>query len=198
MTTIVSAFLGNANSRNDRKTDDYINLGMKLLKVNTPKVIFIDDILIELVQQLLEDPSYNKNNTILIPINRDSITLFKYKDSITNFNVNSTYPSKDSLDFMILMCSKTEFMEKAIKINPFNTYQFVWIDFGINHIFNLKSQCIDEDFEQKILNLTTKKYDNIRIGGCIDLILPLVKDIYIKMLSGIWQVVYLEENRNLY
>ena len=88
MTTIVSAFLGNANSRNDRKTDDYINLGMKLLKVNTPKVIFIDDILIELVQQVLEDPSYNKNNTILIPINRDSITLFKYKDSITNFNVN--------------------------------------------------------------------------------------------------------------
>jgi len=157
MTTIVSCFLANSNSRGDRKSDKYIELGKKLLNINTPKIIFIDDTIIESIE-------YNKQNTVLIPFNRDDIYLYDHKNNITNFAVNTDFPEKDTLDYMLLICNKTEIMKKAVELNPFQTEQFVWIDFGINHIF----RCDDIEFERKIMDLTKKKYENVRIGSIID------------------------------
>lgn len=70
--------------------------------------------------------------------------------------------SKDTIEFMFTMCNKTEWIKKAIEINPFNTQHFIWVDFGIKHIFKNYS---DEEFIKKIDNLKYKLYDNLRIGG---------------------------------
>jgi hypothetical protein len=157
MTTIVSCFLANSNSRWDRKSDKYIELGKKLLNINIPKIVFIDDTIIASIE-------YNKQNTVLIPFNRKDIYLYEHTKNITNFAVNTDFPEKDTLDYMLLICNKTEIMKKAVELNPFQTEQFVWIDFGINHIF----RCDDNEFERKIIDLTKKSYMNVRIGSILD------------------------------
>jgi len=168
MTTIVSCFLANSNSRGDRNTNKYIELGKKLLNVNIPKIIFMDDSIIDSIE-------YNKEKTILIPINYNDLFLSEYKNNITNFDILTDFSEKDTLDYMLLICNKTEFMKKAIEINTFKTEQFVWVDFGINHIF--KSS--DDEFEKKIINLNMNNYSKIRIGSIIDPNLYLLnKNIY--------------------
>jgi hypothetical protein len=161
MTTIVSCFLANSNNRLDRRTEKYIEYGKKLININTPKIIFIDD---SLIDSLINSKEYNKEHTLLIPFNKDDIYLYEYKPNITNFNILTTFLEKDTLEYMLLICNKTEIMRKAIEINAFKTEQFIWIDFGINHIFN----CCIEDFENKILQLNTREYNNVRIGSIIN------------------------------
>jgi hypothetical protein len=72
------------------------------------------------------------------------------------------------------MCSKTEWITKAIELNYFNSTNFIWIDFGIKHIFN----CDDNDFIKKIENINKKIYTKIRIGSIWKLDIQYYGDIY--------------------
>lgn len=60
---------------------------------------------------------------------------------------------------MFVQCNKTEWIREAILKNPFNSDQFIWIDFGIYHIVNN-----DDEFYTGINNLNTKSYENVRIA----------------------------------
>ena len=153
MTTLVSGFISNVNSRNDRNLEIYYNLAKKILKSEIPKVIFVD----ELMFNLMKNDEYP--NTIIIKYDKNESYLWKNKDKIINFMLNTYNHEKDTLDYMLTMCNKTEFIRQAIKINPFQTDNFVWLDFGINHVFN----CSDDMFNN-YLNQLEKKYDKIRIG----------------------------------
>lgn len=64
-----------------------------------------------------------------------SLELNAYRDQFTQFELTTDNPRKDTLDYVILICSKTEWMRKAIQLNPFHTEHFVWVDFGIHHLF---------------------------------------------------------------
>jgi hypothetical protein len=61
---------------------------------------------------------------------------YKYLDLINNSILHSTKPEKDTIEYMMVQCHKTEWVKQAIEINPFHTNQFIWIDFGIYHIFH--------------------------------------------------------------
>lgn len=157
MTTIVTAFIANANQRIDRSINDYIKYGKKLLElpININKIVFFDETLINLnILQVFP-------NTIMIPIKKEEMYLYNYIDQLTNFLLNTQTPEKDSLEYMFLMCNKTEFIRKAIELNPFQTDQFVWVDFGINHIFKND----DSIFNSAINDLKNKNYENVRIGS---------------------------------
>lgn len=152
-TTLVTAFVAGANERNDRGIDDYIRYGKKLLESPINKVVFFDDSLIGLL------PNYP--NTIIIPIKKEEMYLYEYKNKITNFSVNTQTPEKDSLEYMFLMCNKTEFIRKAIELNPFQTDQFVWVDFGINHMIKNSNKT----FQSLIVAMENKRYENVRIAS---------------------------------
>lgn len=155
MTTIVSAFITNVNSRKDRTIEKYLEYGKVLLQTKIQKIIFIDEIIFN------EFKNYSNEYTYLIPIKKEYIYLYKYKELITNFNLNSSSPEKDSLEYIFTMCSKTEWIKKAIEQNYFNSTNFIWIDFGIKHIFN----CGDNKFIKKIEDITNKSYKKLRIGS---------------------------------
>ena len=164
MTIIVSAFLGNINKRKDRDTEKYFELGKKLLSVPINKIIFMDEKYFELFKMFEND--YTK----IIPIKKSDIYFYEpiYFDKITKFNLNSTYPEKDTLEYMFTMCYKTEFIKHAI--NQYIEYyekdeQFIWIDFGINHVI----KCSDDEFIQKIIHMCSKTYNNVRIGSIWDI-----------------------------
>ena len=49
MTTLVSGFISNINNREDRNLEIYYNLAKKILKSEIPKIIFVDELMFELI-----------------------------------------------------------------------------------------------------------------------------------------------------
>jgi len=156
--TIVSAFIGRANMRPDRSVDNYIEYGKKLMSAPVNKIIFFDESFIEKCPR-----EYFNDNTIIIPVKKEDNYLYNYKDKITEFHVNTDFAEKDTLDYMLTICHKTEYVKKAIELDPFKSKQFVWIDFGINHM--LKKNSSTEDFLKVITSVKNKIYDNVRIAS---------------------------------
>jgi len=153
MTTIVSAFLSNINSR--RQIEEYIEFGKHLLLADVNKVIFIDEVLYD--SMLI----YENDKTIFVKINKQTIYLYSYIDKIINFSLNASNSTKDTIDYIIIMCNKTEWIKQAIELDLYKTEQFVWVDFGIRHVFN----CSDNDYRNKIEALNCKSFDKVRIAS---------------------------------
>ena len=65
---------------------------------------------------------------------------------------------------MITICSKTEHVRKAIELDPFQSSQFIWVDFGIIHVFKND----DIKFDNALSNIQNNSYDNVRIGSIWD------------------------------
>jgi hypothetical protein len=171
MNIIVSAFVSNVNDRYDNALNRYYNFGKFLLKSSVPKIIFVDEIMFELIGE-----EYDKMKTLIVKIDKKTSYLYDYAHYLTKFQLNSTDYTKDTIEFMFTMCNKTEWMKQAINLNHFKTNNFIWIDFGIKHIF--QGVCTDEEFVEKINRLKYKTYDNVRIGGIWNLNFKFNIDIY--------------------
>lgn len=181
MTIIVSAFITNVNSI--RSIDHYIHNGKKLLEVNSDFIIFLEKNVFELYHEFLfnlkeEEIAYNsfninnkdfvyilfKNYTIIL-YEKTDIYLYNFKDEITEFNVNSSCPSKDTIEYMFVQCNKTEWVNFAIQITDHlkgeENRNYAWVDFGIYKTINQSDNIFKESFS-KISN----KYDKIRVPTC--------------------------------
>ena len=159
--TLVSAYISNVNKR----SMDYITYGTTLLSCNIPKIIFVDEVV---YPQLKE---YENENTKIIQISKTDIYLYKY--SQLQLQLNTTNLEKDTLEFLFIMNNKTEWIREAIQLNPFNTTDFIWVDFGIQYIF----KCSKEEFMQKIERLGGP-YSKVRIGSIWNLNHVYNADIY--------------------
>ena len=170
MTTIVSAFISNINFRGNRDLNKYCEFGKLIFKSTTPKVIFLD----ENMYNLIKEEDYDSSNTHIIKFEKDELFLNEYADLITDFNINTTSKEKDTIHYMFTQCNKTDWLRKAIELNCFHTDNFMWIDFGIKHIFH----CSDEEFTEKINNIHNKSYSNIRVGKIWNLNISYSINIY--------------------
>jgi hypothetical protein len=66
---------------------------------------------------------------------------------------------------MLTQCYKTEWIRKAIELNPYSSEQYVWVDFGIFHMMN-----DDEDILiYGLNNIVNHSYDNVRMPSCWDI-----------------------------
>ena len=151
--TIVSSFISNVNSY--RNIEKYIDYGIKLLQNNLQKIIFIEK---NIYDEYLSN--YNFNNTHFIFIEKKEIYFYNFIDDITNFSIITDNPNKDNMEYFFVMCYKTEWVKQAIEINFFNSEQFIWIDFGIYHVFNNNLEL----FNNSLYSLNNKKYESVRIG----------------------------------
>lgn len=170
MTTIVSAFISNINFRANRDLNKYCEFGKLIFKSKTPKVIFLD----EIMYNLIKEEDYDASNSVIIKFEKDDLFLNEYADLITNFDINTTSKEKDTVQYMFTQCNKTDWVRKAIELNPFYTDNFMWIDFGIKHM----NHCSDEEFIQKLNNLNNKQYSNVRISSLWNLQVRYIFDIY--------------------
>lgn len=187
MNTIVSTFISNINKRDDIDINKYYKLGKLLLKSNTPKIIFVDNIMYDLIKNEEND------NTKIILTDNKILYLYDYNDKLINFNLNTDNVNKDTLDYIFMMCSKTEWVRQAIHINPFNTKYFIWLDFGIRHVF----KCSDDEFIIKINKMKNRIYNNIRIGHIWNLNYITNCDIYKDILWYFAGGVFGGDNNNL-
>jgi len=181
MTTIVSAFISNMNKDKNRNFDYYLELGKLLLKTNIPKIIYVDEIMYEKIKD------YNNENTLIVLYDMKSSYLYKYinDEFLSNFNLNSTNLEKDTKEYMFTMCNKTEWVKEAIEINHFHSDNFMWIDFGIRHVF----RC-DDSFTKYIENLNNKQYNKIRIASIwnpeVNININIYKDIAWYFAGGVF------------
>ena len=156
--TIVSAFIQRTNNseNTDIKTlEMYINYGKNLLNINLPKIIFIER---EIYNNYLK--CYENEFTHFILFEKEELYLNHLKKEITNFNLITNTPTKDTLEYMMIMNNKTEWVKKAIEYDIFKTEQFIWIDFGIYHV--VKNE---EIFSRMVYNLKTTNFEKIRIAS---------------------------------
>ena len=157
-TTIVSAFLNVVGDRKDKTLHDYIEHGMALIHIKVPKIIFLD-------KNIYMDSSYSFQTihnedeyTHFIPIDINNLYFMQYKSDITEFHLRKHHPIKDTIEYMMIQCNKTEWMREAIIKNIFHTEQFLWIDFGIHCMFDS-----NELLQQMLFQASTKIYTTIRL-----------------------------------
>lgn len=167
MSTIVSAFISNINSI--KNINEYYKNGKLLIQSNVFKIIFVDEFMFNLIGE-----DYNKINTHLVKVNFSENYLNLYRNEVSNFEIVTNSPEKDTIDYIFTMCNKTEWIKQAILLNIFNTKNFIWIDFGIRYIFT----CSDDEFISKINQLQDKLYTYIRIGNIWNLDAIYNIDIY--------------------
>jgi hypothetical protein len=163
MTTIVSAFINN-NVKSVRSMDEYVELGIPLLKSNIPKVIFVDEIVYEKIKK------YENDNTKIILYDKSESYLYQYinNEHLSKYSLYTIMDGSvpyDTIEYHFIQCNKTEWVKKAIDANSFNTDNFVWLDFGIRHVW----QGGDEHFIKTVESIGSKNYnDKIRIASIWD------------------------------
>lgn len=170
MTTIVTAFLTRINNIEFRNYETYIEYGKKILQTNTPCVCFLEKDIYEkyFLSSLKEYPQ-----TYFFMFERDENYLYEYRDQVTKYDLHTNNPTKDTVDYMFLQCHKTEFLRRVAVINPFQTSNFTWIDFGIYHM--IKN---DDQLKQGIEHVARKQYSKIRVASCVSPDDPCHTDIY--------------------
>lgn len=170
MSTFVTAFMTNVNQIDFRSHEKYIELGKKLLSQPIPTVCFIENIIFE---------TYFASCLKLFPLThfiffeKEDNYLVSYESQLTHYFVHTDNPKKDTPGYMFVQCHKTEWVKMAILENPFQTTNFIWVDFGIYHMIR-----DDMAFALYLEKMSRKQYTEIRIASCVDLSKPCVTDIF--------------------
>jgi hypothetical protein len=158
--TIVSAFICDINKSPDKTLEKYVKYGQQLMKINIPKVLFIDEALIDKLSAYI-----NEYNTV-IPCKLTDIYLYTYRDKLKNVKVNSTNPTKDTIEYFMVQCNKTEWIRRAIELDTYKSNQYMWIDFGIYQFID-KLNCSDEEkfkkFSDSLYQIEYQKPSLVRI-----------------------------------
>jgi len=169
---LVSAFMSDITTDKWLKTNDnykkYTEYCIPLLQANINKIIFIDEKIIDNYK------CYENNNTKIVPFVKESNYLYEYIHILNQFKPNSDNLEKDTIEYMFTQCYKTEWVKLAIEMTKDDTNQFIWVDFGIKHIF----KCSNEEFIQKIERLKNCKYDAVRIASIWDINIEYQINIY--------------------
>lgn len=190
-TIIVSGCMSRDNNTyNHRKIEDYIIYGKKLLEINIFQVIYIEkDIFMLYLKEYIdeikmfeyEDKTFEYifiNNKIFVFFEKEDNYLYKHKEELVNFDINTNNPEKDTIEYMFIQCHKTEWIKITIHLlNKIELYkdelELIWVDFGIYHM--IKN---DELLENKIININKSKDNKIRISSCWDINVHYIIDMY--------------------
>ena len=145
-TILVSAFITGTNARVDRSIDKYIELGRPLLETTVPKIVFLSTDVFVGTETQTQTWLYNGNkhnwtvnretNTYCIEFNmRD---MYYHGADMSNFEVNTGRPDKDTAEYMMVQNYKPEWMRMAVLFSQMQMQthvQYMWVDFGIRHMF---------------------------------------------------------------
>ena len=158
-TTIVTAFISNANSA--RSIDEYVMLGTKLLLMPVPTVCFIEA---HVYYNFFHHRSSFFPQTIFCLFEKSDNYMYKRIEELTAFAPATDNSKKDTLGYMFVQCHKTEWVRMAMDMDLFHTEQYMWVDFGIYHIMDSHV-----DFASSLLSATKNQYEGVRIASIKDL-----------------------------
>ena len=131
-----------------------------LAKSNVPIHLFIDVCSAPFVIHLLD----HSNIYIEIVDNIKNTWTYRVCESYTNKLPRVRLVEKDTFEYLTLMNTKSEFVDRAARANIFNTPQFAWIDFNIFHV--IKNNDLSIANLKKIAQCRLAKDINILFPGC--------------------------------
>lgn len=175
-TTLVTACFDlrkfHTNSRNENETMKGLEI---LLKVPVYLIIHTDKVYIDRIKHLRSEYGFDAM-TVYIEEEYNDLWCAKYT-SIVKRNREKYWPTRDSrtcTESHLVCCNKFDFVQDAIRRNPFKTERFGWIDgslfigkpstikicenYETNMIPYVLHQIQDLKFHIQILNVTDKKY----------------------------------------
>jgi hypothetical protein len=180
----VSAFITNIH-KNDKSIENYIDYANKMINLNMNQFVFIEKHVFKEYLKYCDNETINYfeyengdtfeytifGNIYFIFFEKKNMYLYEYKDVITDFQMITDNPNKDTIDYMFVQSFKTEWLKMAIffikqkqEINV-NDTEFVWLDFGLFHMIK-----DEEVFKNEMNNLKDRTllnlHNKVRIGGC--------------------------------
>lgn len=118
-----------------RNINKYMELGKEfILKLPYNLVVYTDEesIMYDIYEERKE--LYNKTIVIYKPL--EDTLYYKYVDKIkelqNKYKILNISLSDTPL-YIVVTDNKFYFTEEVVKMNPFNSSRFVWLDFGLNH-----------------------------------------------------------------
>lgn len=119
-----------------RSVDKYIELSKQfIMKLPYNLIVFTDDD--EIINFINEERQQYANKTYIINKPFENTYYYKYLDRLKElqkiFTIINGHVEQETPMYIILNNNKFDFMEDAIKLNPFNSSHFIWMDFSINH-----------------------------------------------------------------
>lgn len=175
-TTLVTACFDmtpyNSNARSVQETIQGLEI---VLKIPTYLIIHTDSTYIEHIKRMRKEYGFDAL-TLYIEDTYDQLWAAKYTN-IVNKNREKFWPTRDNrtcTQSHLLCCNKFDFVQEAIKTNPFQTDRFGWIDgslyigksdtikicenYATHMVPYVLSQIQDQKFHIQILNVNDKKY----------------------------------------
>ena len=142
--TAVSAFYFIKNKHNNL----YLEWFKNTLTINCPYVFFCDKNSIDIIKKYRTDiPTY------YIECNIEDFNTYKYKNRMITHPIHCP-----SIELNIIWNEKIFLINKASKINPFNSYFFGWIDAGHCTYRDIKPPIISFPNVDKLNKLPTDKF----------------------------------------
>jgi hypothetical protein len=155
MTTYVTSFI-NIDINNGFSFSQRFDKFMDIVNTDIKIHLFLDISLEKYVRQI-----EGFQNVKIQCLSLQSLWTYKICKE-TDYDLASSYDrKKDSLEYMILMNAKLEFLNIAINENIWNSEYFSWIDFNITHISNDLPK-----FQMQLKEINDLKCKFLAIPGC--------------------------------
>ena len=159
--TLVTSLYDIDRSKLDGRTwDEYLEWFAKTLKLKSPMVVFVDEILTEFVR---ENRKGLPTEIIEEPI--EKIPYYHLKDRMDEVIVSDEYQQKisdpsriecKSSLYNIIQYSKFGWLERVSDQNYFNSEYFLWVDAGLSRFFydiNLNNPYPGESAQQSLMDI---------------------------------------------
>lgn len=175
---IVSGFISNVNKRSDRDITKYIKYGLELMAVEIPMTVFIErevfETLLPIVSSGLKEEMfvYRVHGGVMDGIQQIysyihighitfvffrvcDLFLWSHKKMAHCFKLNTGNPDKDTLEYMMVQCQKSEWMAIASQMKG-EKKEYVWIDFGAFHMFQGKIDVFQSELYKMRARVNTR------------------------------------------
>ena len=180
-----------------RSLEQYLQNGKRNMSLNESMVIFIEPKFLDFVK---ESRKKFAKKTLVIPIRLEDLPKYKLLPKIKQIMdsrqfkqgiKDPTVPEMWNPSYVLVMWSKTDLLHKAIKMNPFGSTHFAWLDFGMPDFSQLnafptkfspkvkflcRTEPQKEDLDRvKMCKSQTNRFAGGFFSGRYDYLLDLVK-----------------------
>jgi mannosyltransferase OCH1-like enzyme len=125
------------NSKLNHSVNRYVELAKNfILKLPYNLIIFTDDQ--EIINLINEERQQYSDKTLIINKPFEDSYYYKHLDRLRELQkiyiILNGHIEHETPMYIILNNNKFDFIEEAIKLNPFKSSHFIWMDFAINHV----------------------------------------------------------------
>ena len=179
MTTIVTGYFALNISKKDH--DTYLEWMQNMLMINNEMVIFCDSKSYDIIYKFRE-PFANKTKIIITSF--QEFYCYKYLESFKkDYDVDIEKDIGHNVELYMIWCEKSNFLKRAIELNPFQTELFLWVDIGCFRVPNTKYLNWPDSNKMpinKVLLLSVEPFTNDELNSDLEN-LPQYNSSYIRI-----------------